>query len=66
MHSINSLNFIDDNDFHYSACLTLSNKDAFKVKDSLLGNLQDNIKVISKSKEEVAYVYNIDFHRLVL
>ncbi len=66
MHAINSLNFIDENDFHYSACLTISQKDAFKVKDALLGNLQDNIKLISQSREEVAYVYNIDFHKLIL
>ncbi|MEO0336310.1 MAG: TIGR02147 family protein, partial [Pseudomonadota bacterium] len=52
------------NDLHYSAALTLSQEDAYKIKDSMIQNLQDNIKVISKSKEEVAYVYCMDFFAL--
>jgi uncharacterized protein (TIGR02147 family) len=49
------------NDLHYSAAVTLSMADTYTVKNSIIKNLQENIKTISSSKEEVAYVYNIDF-----
>ena len=52
------------NDLHYSAALTLSREDAYKIKDSRIQNLQQNVKVISESKEEVAYVYCMDFFAL--
>ena len=42
--------------------VSLSQEDAFKVKESLLSNLKANADTISKSKEELAYVLNIDFY----
>ncbi|MGB4971160.1 MAG: TIGR02147 family protein [Cyclobacteriaceae bacterium] len=65
MHALSSLQFVNKDDLHYSACLSISKKDAFKVKDSILANLQDNVKIISASPEEAAFVYNIDFYSLV-
>lgn len=65
MHSLDSLKFLNKDDLHYSACISLSKKDAFKVRDAILENLQKNVKTITTSKEEVAYVYNIDFYSLL-
>lgn len=64
LKALQSLEAPAKNDLHYSAAITLSQEDAFIVKDSIIQNLQENIKTIGSSKEEVAYVYNIDFFAL--
>ncbi len=63
-HTISNLQFLDREDLHYSACLSLSTADVFKIKESILGNLKSNIDIISKSKEETAYVLCFDFYKL--
>jgi len=65
LHTMNSLQFLDKDDLHYSGCLSLSIEDAFRVKESILHNLKSNIEIISKSKEEIAYVMNLDFYKLL-
>lgn len=65
MHTINNLQFLDRDDLHYSACLTLTREDAFRVKESILQNLKSNVDIISKSKEEIAYVMNLDFYKML-
>jgi uncharacterized protein (TIGR02147 family) len=64
-HTINNLQFLDRDDLHYSACVSLTQEDAFKVKEAILANLKSNVDVISKSAEEVAYVMSFDFYKLV-
>lgn len=51
-------------DLHYSAVVTLSEKDALKIKDHLLQAIHDNIEIIKKSPEEKIYVYTLDFFEL--
>lgn len=63
-HTISNLQFLDREDLHYSACLSLSTADVFKIKESILGNLKSNIDIISKSNEETAYVLCFDFYKL--
>ncbi|MBC7743250.1 MAG: DUF4423 domain-containing protein [Bdellovibrionaceae bacterium] len=63
-HTIANLQFLDRDDLHYSGCLSLSVDDAFKIKESILANLKQNVDLISKSKEETAYVMNFDFYKL--
>jgi uncharacterized protein (TIGR02147 family) len=63
-HTINHLQFLDQDDVHYSSCISLSQDDAFRVKESLLRNLKSNVEIISKSPEEVAYVMSFDFYKL--
>ena len=63
-HTISNLQFLDRDDLHYSACLSLSVQDVFKIKESILENLKKNVDVISKSKEEVGYVMCFDFYKL--
>lgn len=65
LHALGHLQFHDPNDLHYSACLTLSRKDVEKIRESILSNLKSNVDVISSSPEEVAYVMNIDFYKMV-
>lgn len=64
-HTLQSLQFLDPEDLHYSACVSLTQSDAYKIKDSMLQNLKDHVEVISKSPEEIAYVLAFDFYRLV-
>ncbi len=63
-HTIAKLQFLDRDDLHYSACLSLSIADAFRVKESILANLKQNVDLIAKSQEEVAYVMCFDFYKL--
>lgn len=64
-HSMQSLQFIDPEDLHYSACVSLTQADAFRVKELILENLKSNVDIISKSAEEIAYVLNFDFYKLI-
>lgn len=64
LQAMNSLDHRRENDIHYSAAVSLSKKDAMKIKDSILENLHSNVKVISSSPEEVAYGYSFDFFSL--
>jgi hypothetical protein len=63
-HTLNNLQFLNRDDLHYSACLSLSEGDAFRVKESMLQNLKSNVEIISASPEEVAYVMGFDFYKL--
>lgn len=63
-HTLTSLQFLNRDDLHYSACLSLSQNDAFRVKESMLSNLKANVDIISASPEEVAYVMSFDFYKL--
>lgn len=64
-HTISNLQILSREDLHYSACMSLSEEDAFRVKESILQNLKSNVETISKSKEEVAYVMSFDFYRMI-
>lgn len=64
-HTLQSLQFLDTEDLHYSACVSLTQADAYKIKDMMLQNLKDHVDVISKSAEEVAYVLSFDFYKLI-
>lgn len=65
LHTINHLQYIVPEDLHYSACASLSEKDAFAVKEKLLKTLSECLKTIAQSKEEAAYVLNFDFYRML-
>lgn len=52
------------NDLHYSSVVSLSEKDVVRIKNMLLDQLQENLKVIKDSKEEKLYSFNIDFFSL--
>lgn len=52
------------NNLHYSAAVTLSQKDVLKVKELILQNLNVINKVVSQSPEEVIYAMNFDFFDL--
>ena len=65
LHTTANLQFAERNDVHYSACVSLSKADVLKIRESILKNLEGNLSVISKSNEEDAYVYSLDFYRLL-
>jgi uncharacterized protein (TIGR02147 family) len=63
-HTIAKLQFLNKDDLHYSASMSLSKADAFRIKESMLENLKQNLCIIEKSKEEEAYVMCLDFYSL--
>lgn len=63
MHTIQSLQFLEKDDLHFSACVSLAQNDVEKVKEILLESMESNIKVISGSKEETAFVLSFDFYK---
>ena len=62
--AIESLDRETIQDLHYSAVVSLSEKDALKIKDLLLQGVNDNIEIIKKSPEEKVFVYVLDFFEL--
>lgn len=65
MHCISNLQFLDKEDLHYSACLSISHDDAFRVKEALLETLKKTVSIVGESKIETGYVLNFDFYKLV-
>lgn len=51
-------------DLHYSSVVSLSRKDALKIKDRILDWLKKDLEIIKESKEEELYSYCIDFFHL--
>lgn len=65
LHTLQNLRFVQPENIHYSACLSLSKDDAFKIKELLLSELKSHLKIVEKSAEETAYVYSFDFYPLI-
>lgn len=65
MHAISSLQFLDKEDLHYSACLSISHEGAFIVKEAILETLKRVVEVVGKSEVETGYVLNFDFYKLI-
>ncbi|MBL7542196.1 MAG: TIGR02147 family protein [Bdellovibrionaceae bacterium] len=61
MATIQNLGFSKPEDLHYSLTFSCSEKDAAKLRDSILEHLKSMTQVIQKSKEETPYVYCFDF-----
>ncbi len=51
-------------DLHYSGVVSLSEADVVRIKNLLLDQLKENLKIITDSKEERLFVLNIDFFNL--
>ncbi len=51
-------------EMHYSAVVTISEKDAALVKEKLMRCLQENVETITNSPAENVYCYNIDWFEL--
>lgn len=62
--AIESLEHESVGDMHYSGVVSISADDASRIKNLLLEQLKNNLKVITDSKEEVLYNLNIDFFSL--
>lgn len=65
LHCLQNLQILNPQDLHYSGILSLSQEDAFKIKDILIEAIRKNIEIVRDSKEEVAYVMNIDFYSAI-
>lgn len=54
----------DDIDVHYASAITISKKDAFRLKDSIIDSIRQMNKQVVESKEEEVYCFTTDFFRL--
>ncbi len=59
--TIQHLAFSKPKDLHYSLVFSCSEKEAKTIRESLLEHLKSMTELVSKSKEENAYVYCFDF-----
>ena len=60
--TVQHLGFSKREDLHYSLAFSCSDKDAAKIRESLLEHLKSMTQTIEKSKEEKAFVYCFDFY----
>lgn len=51
-------------DVHYSAAVTMSKKDMEKIREILVGAIDQAAQLIKPSPPEDVYVFNLDFFRL--
>jgi len=64
LKAMESLEHESVTDLHYSGVVSLSQKDVVRIKNALLDQLKENLKVIADSKEEKLFGLNIDFYDL--
>ena len=64
MRAVESLDRESLKDLHYSAVVTLSQKDVVKIKDKLLETISELLKDIRSSKEEESCALTLDFFNL--
>lgn len=64
LHVLNNLQNMKKDDIHYSGCVSLSHSDVAVLKQRMVEHLKQYIDVIAASKEETAYVLNLDFYQL--
>lgn len=62
--AVDSLDREELGDLHYSSVVSLSRRDALKIKDRILDWLKKDLEIIKESKEENLYSYCIDFFHL--
>lgn len=62
--AIESLEREEITDLHYSAVVSISQKDVGRIKDRILEFLKENSAIISQSPEEEVYVFSTDFFHL--
>lgn len=62
--AIQALDNTEKSDLHYSGVVSLSKSDAQMISDLLLSTLNEALKVVKTSSEEVAHILNLDFFNL--
>jgi uncharacterized protein (TIGR02147 family) len=63
--AIESFEHEELHDLHYSGVVSLSESDVIRIKNLVLEQLKENLKIVIGSKEEKLYALNIDFYNLV-
>ena len=61
LQALKSLDLKREENLHYSVTYSLSQKDSEKIKNQIIKLIQDNLKIVEPSKEEVLYCNTIDF-----
>ncbi len=61
LRAISSLSKGVPDDLHYSSVITISKKDALRIREELIDKIKDLKTVIKDSVEEKLYSLNLDF-----
>lgn len=64
LRAVNSIEVPRANDMHYTLALSISEADALLLKSRILNFIDEQLKMIAKSKEETALGLNIDLFEL--
>lgn len=62
--ALESLDLEKESELHYSVVYSLAKKDALKIKDRIIEVVQENLKTVGPSQEEVLYCNTIDFFEI--
>lgn len=65
LRAVENLEKETNEDLHYSGIFSISVDDAKNIKDIMLNNLKEKLKVVDSSKEEKVFVMNLDFFSLL-
>ena len=63
LQALRSMDHETKDDLHYSSAITISHKDAVKIKAMLVDSLENIRKVVHPSFAEDLYIFNMDFFR---
>lgn len=64
MKAIQSLEHVKTNDLHYSSVITASEQDSVKIRAIMVKAIEDIRTLVSKSKDERGFSYNMDFFEI--
>jgi uncharacterized protein (TIGR02147 family) len=64
MKAIESFDQEDPDDLHYSGVVTLSNKDALRIKEILMKSIKSSLDIVKESKEESLRTLCIDLFKI--
>lgn len=59
-----SLDTPQKDDLHYSVVMTMSHEDMKKIKEQMVKVVQESLKMIAPSKEEVAFALSFDYFQI--
>ncbi len=63
--SIQSLDYLEEKDFHYTGIITCSKADAVKIRDLMFQIVQNILEIVKPSKDETALAYTIDLFKFI-
>lgn len=64
LHAMQTFQVPAEGDFHYTSVITISKKDATKLREIMMKAIQEMRPIVRASKDEAGYCYNLDLFRV--